>query len=389
MCVRAEELPPPTHQRHKIETIFNLRVICLIVLVSVAPMARAQKKSPGPRGIAWKVTGAWHVEGDNKPRSTGDAVTSGSLLEPSIADSAHSITVLLPDGQAILYECFTAADCARGFRVPALYRPAEPFAVQMLAHIRAALVDQRNHGSASPNQVRVAKDELVTVLNSNRQITISERVAKLPSGHYFGDLRSVNAKYPERLGIPLEKSGPAITLEVPGPGLYMLTISDSTKRPRVEFLLAVVLRQDSPVVKDFQQAHALMASWIGNYFGWPLHPFQRAYLKSLMLHIPSTPEPLSARIAASPDPNTTAEPTFSPRPGLVAGNLKVTLRCATPRATIHFTVDTSQPRDASPIYRAPVVMTQLPLTIKAFASSPGKKDSPVVTGMFRPENPDK
>lgn len=389
MCVRTEELPLLTRQRRPIAASVSLRIVFLIVMASIAPMARAQRKSTGARGIAWNVTGPWHVEGDSEPFSTGDAITPGSLLEPGATNSAHSITVLLPDGQAILYECFTATDCARGFRVPALYRPAEPFAEQMLAHIRAALVDQRNHGTASPNQLHVAQDELVTVLKPNRQITISGRAAKLPTGHYLGDLRSVNAKYPDRPGIPLEKSGPAIALDVPGPGLYLLTISDSTKRPRVEFMLAVVPRQDSPVMKDFQQAHALMASWIANYFGWPLHAFQRAYLRSLMLPMPPAPEPLAARITASPRPDTTAEPAFSPRPGLVPGNLKVTLQCATPGATIHFTVDTSQPMATSPIYRAPIVMTQLPLTIKAFATSPGKNDSPVVTGMFRPENPDK
>jgi hypothetical protein len=43
----------------------------------------------------------------------------------------------------------------------------------------------------------------------------------------------------------------------------------------------------------------------------------------------------------------------------------------------------SQPLKSSPIYGAPIMVKGTALTIKAFASAPGKKDSPVVTGIFR------
>jgi hypothetical protein len=50
---------------------------------------------------------------------------------------------------------------------------------------------------------------------------------------------------------------------------------------------------------------------------------------------------------------------------------------------MHYTVDGSQPLNSSPIYGAPIMVKGTALTIKAFASAPGKKDSPVVTGIFR------
>jgi len=59
------------------------------------------------------------------------------------------------------------------------------------------------------------------------------------------------------------------------------------------------------------------------------------------------------------------------------------LRCDTPGATMHYTVDGSQPFDNSPIYHAPIMVKGTELTIKAFAVAPGEKESAVVTGIFR------
>ena len=118
--------------------------------------------------------------------------------------------------------------------------------------------------------------------------------------------------------------------------------------------------------------------------GWPTHDFQRAYLEALMLHIPSAPEG-SREVASNvrSDPGVTAEPVFSPKPGVSSGDMAVSLSCPAPGAVIHYTIDGSQPFDSSPVYFAPIIMKGLPLRLKAFAESPGRKDSPVVTGMFR------
>jgi len=78
----------------------------------------------------------------------------------------------------------------------------------------------------------------------------------------------------------------------------------------------------------------------------------------------------------------TAEPTFSPKPGKFDGGTAVTLRCDTPGATIHFTVDGSQPIAGSPLYEAAIMLKGSRLTIKSFAGASGKKDSADVTGTF-------
>jgi Fn3 associated len=67
----------------------------------------------------------------------------------------------------------------------------------------------------------------------------------------------------------------------------------------------------------------------------------------------------------------------------LAGDTNIVLQCDTAGAVIHFTVDPSQPTANSPVYRAPIVVKGAGVDIKAFASAPGKKDSAVVTAIFR------
>jgi hypothetical protein len=77
------------------------------------------------------------------------------------------------------------------------------------------------------------------------------------------------------------------------------------------------------------------------------------------------------------------EPRLFPQPGVFTGDLEVTLRCDTPDAVIHYTFDGSQPVASSPVYGAPISVKGTELTIKAFASVPGQRDSAVVTGIYR------
>jgi hypothetical protein len=67
----------------------------------------------------------------------------------------------------------------------------------------------------------------------------------------------------------------------------------------------------------------------------------------------------------------------------LAGETNIVLQCDTPGAVIHFTLNPSEPTANSPVYRAPIVVKGGGMDIKAFAAAPGKKDSPVVTAIFR------
>lgn len=340
-------------------------------------------------GIAWDVRGEWRLAGDGAPLLTGDTIPPGSLLQPDSAQSGHSITILLPDGQRILYECFTARDCARGFRVPELESDPEPVAVRLVERIHAVLVEQRTHPQlAVATHSPAGRDEAAMIVTADGRIEISGLAATLSDGRYVYDLIPIPSAYAPRTAVPFQKSGRSIALKVPGPGLYRMRISDTLGNPRIDFLIAAVPKSEgNRIVSAFQNAHALLKNWIEEYQGWPSHDLQRLYLEGLMLNIhPAATSIRTDRARAGLGPGVTEEPVFSPQPDVSAGDKAIGLRCATPGAIVHFTVDGAQPLDSSPVYHAPIVMKRIPITIKAFAESPGKKESPVVTGIFRISN---
>ena len=268
--------------------------------------------------------------------------------------------------------------------MPTLYCTPEPFSTEMLRRIRAVLAQERSETTDVPQKaLHIARDEAVVLPGPGHRVEIGGLAAALSNGEYFGILRSFDARYPEQSGMQLEKSGRSIALTVPGPGLFLLTISDSMKKPRIEFMIAVAPAKDSSVINSFENAHALLTNWREEDFAWPMHDFQRAYLKSLMLGTPpqnSAECASTTRVAAQR--GVTAEPVFTPKPGILPGDTTVTLDSATPGAVIHYTVDSSQPLENSRVYHAPIIVKGIPQTIKAFAESPGMKDSPVVTGFF-------
>lgn len=341
--------------------------------------------------MAWNVRGIWRLDNSDTVIGVGDPVLPGSLLRPDAADSSHSITILLPDGQSILNECFTAKDCARGFRVPELENDPGPFAIQMIERIRAVLVQKRENkqgvSSAAPSPA--AHDEAASLLGPDNHVEISGLAASLSDGKYVYDLNPIRAGYPQQSGVPLQKFGRSITLQVPGPGLYSLRIFDSLKNPRIDYVVAAVrFGQGDEIVAGFQKARELFKDWKENFQGWPAHDFLRDYLEALMLDIRASGQSTRIpRARTGPVAGATGEPVFSPRPGVSNGDLEITMRSATPGAVIHYTIDGSQPFDSSPEYHGPIVMKTIPIRIKAFAAGPDGKASPVVTGFFGVANP--
>lgn len=359
----------------------------LFALAMSSTALDCQTARQAQQGIAWDVLGVWHSRGAAGVIRAGDAVMPGTLLQAEPSASEHTITILLPDGQSILSECYTEKDCARGFRVPELQTSPSPFAVELVQRIRGALIAQRTQpqliAAAPPHAGRA---EAVAVLGPGNRVEVAGLAAHLSDGQYAYDLTPIRSSYPPQSGVPLHKSGRSITIEVPGPGLYSATIFDSLKNARINYLIAAVGPQDKKIGGAFQQARELFKEWREDFEAWPAHDFQRAYLEALMFD-------LDAQTTAAPDSlekdrvgaDVTAEPEFSPKPGVSKGDMGVRLSCATSGAVIHYTVDGSQPLESSPVYRAPIVMKRIPLRIRAFAESPDKKDSAAVTGIFRVE----
>lgn len=373
-----------------IPTSVSRRTIpCLsaLILTVAATIIGAQSPREAPFGVAWQVRGGWQIEGQSTPVLTGDAIPPGSLLQPTGNPANHSIMIFLPDGQRILYECFLAQDCARAFRVPGLYRKPDPFAVDMLARVRTVLSRHRlTPESGQQKAPHVPRDEILVELGPENRADIAGLPASLPNGRYTYDLRPFDRTYPHQFHVVLEKNSHDIMLSLPSSGLYGLTISDQLNTPRIDVLIAAIKPpQFVKALKSFHDAAALLGDWNIDYQGWPIHDFQRAYLESLVLGIKPSQTSKQAELTSAKTraAGITAEPAFLPKPGLFKGDTAVTLRCDTPGATMHYTVDGSQPFDNSPVYHAPIMVKGTELTIKAFAQAPGEKTSAVVTGIFR------
>jgi hypothetical protein len=240
------------------------------------------------------------------------------------------------------------------------------------------------------------RDEIVAARGANGRIEVGGLAARLPNGRYTCDLRPIDSVRPSHERLALEKSSPTIILSVPATGLYLATITDEMNTPRINLFVAAV---DQAVATSFSQsfldAKALIGKWSRDY-GWSTHDVQWAYLKSLVLDrdLPgSALAQFQSTVIARPavdKSNTiavTAEPVFFPRAGTLEGTSAIAMRCDTPDAVMHYTLDGSQPTANSQVYTAPIVLKEGIMTIKSFASVAGKKDSAVVTGTFRSGQP--
>lgn len=336
-------------------------------------------------GIVWSVAGVWEANNESGQLTSGDMIRPGSLLHPKGDSGNHSISILLPDGRRILYECFQAADCARGFRVPLLSLKPDPFATEMVARIHMGLQFLNLQNQPHSSQfAELPKDEAVVAVSAH-QAEIGGLAGGLKGGGYTYRLRSLTSANQFQSDGPLLKNGGMATIDIPGPGLWQATVIDDLNNPRIDlFVAAVSPAKAADIRASFSKAKKTIADWNDVYQGWPMHDFLRGYLASLVLGIaPAGPLPLVPGSLDTKSVGAVEEPVFSPAPGEFEGDVKVTLRCSSPNATIHFTVDGSQPRADSSVYRSAIMVKGTALTIKAFASAPGKKDSPVITGIFR------
>jgi len=358
-----------------------------LALLLCLPMDSQRSRPTAPLGVAWRVIGAWHIAGKENAISDGDAVLPGSLLEPVKGAGDHSITVLLPDGQRILYECFTFRDCERGFRVPPLYRTPTSTAVDLLMRVNAMSKRSKDSETAKQREDSAAShDEAVASIGADKTIEIAGLAADLSDGIYSYEAVSLSHPVEKRFGSKFEKHGRSVRLSIPSEGLFEIRISDRLNTPRIDLLLAALRRpRAARVFKSYKEVEELLKGWNEAYQGWPIHDFRRDYLRSVMLGIGP-----ALRTSAPPSDESgvqfadvAREPRFRPEPGVFKTDTEVVLESDTAGATIHYTVDGSQPLDGAAVYRAPIIVKGTALTIKAFTSAEGMKDSPVVTGIFR------
>jgi hypothetical protein len=70
-------------------------------------------------------------------------------------------------------------------------------------------------------------------------------------------------------------------------------------------------------------------------------------------------------------------PVLTPGPGTYSGTVNVIISDATPNASIHYTIDGSQPTPNSPIYVAPITVSSSDTWVRAIATADGHEQSAV------------
>jgi len=247
-------------------------------------------------------------------------------------------------------------------------------------------VSERREAGNLHDDPGIARDEAVAPIGSDNKVEVAGLASALSDGIYSYSIGSPLHAGVQHVRSPLEKHGRSIKLSVPSDGLFDVRIYDRLNTPRIDLLL-VALRQPraARVSKSYQAVEVLLKDWNEDYQGWPIHEFRRAYLRSVMFGIASAAPPQTAiySLPKSQAADVACEPQFKPDPGVFKNDTEVVLLCDTPGATIRYTVDGSQPLEGATTYGAPIIVKGTALTIKAYASAEGKRDSPVVTGIFR------
>ena len=221
---------------------------CVLILMVSAAAVRAQRPGEAPLGVAWQVRGSWQIEGKSTPVITGDAVPPGSLLQPMGEPANHSILIFLPDGQRILYECFLAQDCGRAFRVPLFF--ASPIPLQWTcwrAFARCCPGVAGTQESRQSQASRLPREETLAALGAGNSVEIGGLAGKLSNGRYTYDLQPLDPGTPRQSQVILEKNAPTITLPLPSPGLYDITVSDQLNTQRIDVFIAAVKSEESAV----------------------------------------------------------------------------------------------------------------------------------------------
>ena len=229
------------------------------------------------------------MNGSSSGLRLGEAISPGGLLTAEGA-GAHSLVVLMPDGQRLLCECYEAGTCAQGFRVPAIASPPTEPVWTMFVAVRSVLL-MRPAAAGEPfsepagREESAANIETVAALDGGT-VSIAPALHVLPAGHYRLEVRWDGA---QPGGIRAAAVQPldwdpargAAQVRVPGPGLYRVAVVDETRVPRIEVeLLATAAGSVASETDGLKKIRLTVIDWNRVHEGWSLHDFLRAYLQS-------------------------------------------------------------------------------------------------------------
>ena len=242
----------------------------------------------GATGTVWEKHGDWHLNGSPNALRLGEAIPPGGLVTADVEGPAHSIVILLPDGQRMLCECYEAKTCSQGFRVPAITPQPPPAVWDMFVGVRNVLLLRPASAEAAfptpTGRASMAINvEMVAAVSPQGEISIAPALRVLPSGQYglriATDGQSTGATAPSVQPLDWLAAQKLAQVRVGGPGLYRIRVSDQTSVTRFEIeVLATPPASLEAETASLKMARETILKW--THEGWPLHNFLRVYLES-------------------------------------------------------------------------------------------------------------
>jgi hypothetical protein len=244
-----------------------------------------------PSGMIWERHGDWHLNGSRPTLRLGEAVPPGALISAGNKDTTHSLTILLPDGQRMLCECFDSKTCAQGFRVPQITPLPTSSTWNMFVGVRNALLLRPAESEAVFPEPKgraemAASVEMIAPLGPGNEISIAPALRVLPAGEYSlavkADGRPTPAtSFPAAQALDWKSDSAAAQVRVGGAALYQIRVIDQTRVPRIEIaVLAVPQATYASEASGLKQTRDTIRRWSEAQPGWPLHSFLRVYLES-------------------------------------------------------------------------------------------------------------
>jgi hypothetical protein len=284
---QSSRTPIPAGTLFLVKVTARLRLFTgfLLLSLSAALSATATEYS----GLVWKRQGDWHLNGSSAGLRLGETVPQGGLITASGA-GAHSLVILLPDGQRLLFECYQEPTCTQGFRVPAVSTPPGDAVWAMFKGVRGILL-MRGATVEQPFPAPIGRDEdaanteIVAALEAGR-VAIAPALRVLPAGSYKLVVHEDSPRPGAMVAPPAQilawkPAQPIATVSVAAPGLYRVTVLDDNHVPRIEVeLLATAPGLVDAEAEALRKTRSTVIAWNKVHEGWSLHDFLRAYLQS-------------------------------------------------------------------------------------------------------------
>lgn len=242
-------------------------------------------------GMVWERHGEWHLNGSSAVLRLGEAIPPGGLLTAGAESPTHSMTVLLPDGQRMLCECYEAKSCSQGFRVPAITPRPSPAVWNMFVSVRNILLlrpasAETPFATPTGRAAMAGKVEMVAAMSPQGEVSIAPALRVLPSGQYSLSVandgsQAAASNRPTSQQLSWTAGQKAAAVRLPKPGLYRIRVLDQTYVPRLEIeVLTTTAASLAAEAAGLKQARQTIMEWNQTRGGWSLHDFLRVYLQA-------------------------------------------------------------------------------------------------------------